>query len=65
MLGDETKRQVYDVYGQQGLEAGLEVVPRSRGADVREQWEQFKKDKVTVCSQPDQGCTVSINGAST
>ena len=50
MLGDEAKRQVYDVYGQQGLEAGLEVVPRSRGSDVREQWEQFKKDKVSVCS---------------
>ena len=46
MLSDDTRRQIYDVYGQQGLDAGLEIVPHSRGPSQREQWERFQKEKV-------------------
>ena len=52
VLSDESRRQIYDVYGQQGLDAGLEVVPHSRKPSQREQWEHFQRAKVLPAQGP-------------
>ena len=48
VLSNEAKRSVYDVYGRQGLEAGLSVVPHSsRESDkLRQQWAKFQEQQV-------------------
>ncbi|MEW5320293.1 MAG: hypothetical protein WDW38_011375 [Sanguina aurantia] len=44
ILSDTTKRQIYDVYGKQGLSAGFEVGPSLTGlAELKKQWEEFKR----------------------
>lgn len=47
MLIDTERRQVYDIYGKEGLEAGLEVGPHLRTRDeLRRQWQQFQQQQV-------------------
>lgn len=43
MLVDPLKRRVYDLYGKEGLEAGLELAAQEADQEAaRQQWEQFK-----------------------
>ncbi len=47
MLIDPEKRQVYDIYGKQGLSSGLEVGEHLRTRDeLRTQWQQFQQQQV-------------------
>jgi hypothetical protein len=44
VLHDPEKRQIYDVYGKKGLEAGLEVGEKYKGVEeLRQQWEAFQQ----------------------
>ena len=44
MLSDESRRQVYDIYGKEGLQSGLEVGASLSGpAELKREWERFKK----------------------
>jgi DnaJ-class molecular chaperone len=47
VLIDPERRQVYDIYGKEGLEAGLEVGPHLRTRDeLRRQWQHFQQQQV-------------------
>ncbi|XP_015896607.1 chaperone protein dnaJ 13 [Ziziphus jujuba] len=46
ILSDENKRQIYDIYGMEGLTSGLELGPKLNKADeIKEQLERLKKRK--------------------
>jgi DnaJ family protein C protein 11 len=46
VLSDPQQRDIYDVCGKQGLQAGLEVGPKLGGAeDLRKRWEEFKQQQ--------------------
>ena len=40
---------MYDVYGKQGLTAGLQVGPKLRGREeLKEEWERFQAQRVRL-----------------
>ncbi|VFQ88432.1 unnamed protein product [Cuscuta campestris] len=46
ILCDETKRQIYDIYGMEGLAAGLELGPKLNKADeIKEELERLRREK--------------------
>ncbi|EIE26180.1 DnaJ-domain-containing protein, partial [Coccomyxa subellipsoidea C-169] len=47
VLGNPDRRQVYDIYGKEGLSAGLEVGSTLKSTDeLRQEWESFKAKQV-------------------
>ena len=49
VLSNPEKRDIYDIYGKAGLEAGLEVGERVKTKDeLRKEWEKFREQQ--VCS---------------
>lgn len=49
ILSNEERRNIYDIYGKEGLEAGLEVgEPLRTPNDLKEEFENFKAQKVTT-----------------
>ena len=47
VLSDPQQRLVYDVYGKQGLAAGLQVGPKLRGREeIKAEWERFQAQRV-------------------
>lgn len=47
MLSNPDKRDIYDVYGKEGLAAGLELGERVKNKDdLRKEWEQFRERQV-------------------
>lgn len=47
MLSDPQKRQVYDIYGKQGLVAGLAVGTKLKTTEeLRAEWEKFRAQSV-------------------
>lgn len=49
VLGNAAKRQVYDIYGKEGLAAGLQVVPSGKGTeDLKQEWEGFRAQQVIL-----------------
>ena len=51
MLGNEAKRQVYDIYGREGLAAGLQVVPSGKSTqELKQEWEGFRAQQVAPCN---------------
>lgn len=47
VLSNPERRQVYDIYGKEGLVAGLQVGPSQRSTDeLRQDWERFKAQQV-------------------
>lgn len=47
VLSSPEKRQIYDIYGTEGLQAGLELGPHLGGAqDIKNEWTRFKKQQV-------------------
>lgn len=46
ILSDETKRQIYDIYGVEGLNSGLELGPRlSKAEEIKEELERLRRRK--------------------
>lgn len=46
ILTDENKRQIYDIYGMEGLTSGLELGPKLNKADeIKEELERLRKRK--------------------
>ena len=46
ILSDENKRQIYDVYGMEGLNSGLELGPKlSKPEEIKEQLERLRRRK--------------------
>lgn len=46
ILSDETKRQIYDIYGMEGLTSGLELGPRlSKVEEIKEELERLRRMK--------------------
>ncbi|OWM88372.1 chaperone protein dnaJ 13 [Punica granatum] len=46
ILSDETKRQIYDIYGMEGLNSGLELGPRlSKAEEIKEELERLRQRK--------------------
>lgn len=46
ILSDENKRQIYDIYGMEGVNSGLELGPRlSKVEEIKEELERLKKMK--------------------
>ena len=51
VLSNPERRQVYDIYGKEGLVAGLQVGPSQRSTDdLRQDWERFKAQQVECAS---------------
>lgn len=49
VLGNAAKRQVYDIYGKEGLAAGLQVVPSGKSTeDLKKDWEGFRTQQVSL-----------------
>ncbi|CAK0784705.1 hypothetical protein CVIRNUC_007909 [Coccomyxa viridis] len=43
VLGNAARRQVYDIYGTEGLAAGLQVVPSGKNTEaLKQEWEGFR-----------------------
>ncbi len=54
MLGSAAKRQVYDIYGKEGLAAGLQVVPSGKSTEeLKKDWEGFRTQQVRPASTQD------------
>uniref|UniRef100_A0A0D9XLC0 J domain-containing protein n=1 Tax=Leersia perrieri TaxID=77586 RepID=A0A0D9XLC0_9ORYZ len=46
ILSDENKRQIYDIYGMEGLNSGLELGPKlNKPEEIKEQLERLKRHK--------------------
>jgi DnaJ family protein C protein 11 len=46
ILSDENKRQIYDIYGMEGLNSGLELGPKlSKPEEIKEQLERLRRRK--------------------
>lgn len=46
ILSDENKRQVYDIYGMEGLNSGLELGPKlTKPEEIKEQLERLRRRK--------------------
>nr|CAB3499190.1 unnamed protein product [Digitaria exilis] len=46
ILSDENKRQIYDIYGMEGLNSGLELGPKlSKPEEIKEQLERLRRHK--------------------
>jgi DnaJ family protein C protein 11 len=49
VLSSPERRQVYDIYGREGLQAGLQVGPvlqQRSTEELRQDWERFKAQQV-------------------
>ena len=48
-LLDPERRRVYDVYGEEGLQAGLQVSTFVHGReDLRDEWQRFRINQVPL-----------------
>lgn len=46
ILSDENKRQIYDIYGMEGLNSGLELGPKlNKPEEIKEQLERLRRRK--------------------
>ncbi|KAK6935181.1 DnaJ-like protein C11, C-terminal [Dillenia turbinata] len=46
ILSDEQKRQIYDIYGMEGLTSGLELGPKlNKAEEIKEEFERVKRQK--------------------
>lgn len=46
ILSDENKRQIYDIYGLEGLTSGLELGPKlNKAEEIKEQLEKLRQRK--------------------
>jgi DnaJ homolog subfamily C member 11 len=46
ILSDEQKRQIYDIYGMEGLTSGLELGPKlGKPEEIKEELERLKRRK--------------------
>ena len=53
VLSDSAKRQVYDVYGKDGLTSGLEVATTSNNVEeLKQKWAKFKAQEVPTVETP-------------
>ena len=53
VLSNPERRQIYDIYGEEGLRSGLEVGPKLRTTDdLRREFERFKAERVRPVLSP-------------
>ncbi|KAJ0787889.1 putative chaperone protein DnaJ 13 [Helianthus annuus] len=52
ILTDEYKRQIYDMYGMEGLTSGLELGPKLNKAEELERLKRKREEKKTAHFQP-------------
>ena len=57
ILSDESKRQIYDIYGMEGLTSGLELGPKlNKAEEIKEELERLRRkkeqEKVSAHVQP-------------
>ena len=57
ILSDKNKRQIYDIYGMEGLNSGLELGPKlSKPEEIKEELERLRRrkeeEKVLAHSRP-------------
>lgn len=46
ILSDEVKRQIYDIYGMEGITSGLELGPKlNRVEEIKEELEKLRRQK--------------------
>ena len=46
ILSDEHKRQIYDIYGMEGLTSGLELGPKlNKAEEIKEEFERLRRRK--------------------
>ena len=46
ILSDENKRQIYDIYGMEGINSGLELGPKlNKAEEIKEELERLKRRK--------------------
>ena len=46
ILSDESKRQIYDIYGMEGLTSGLELGPKlNKAEEIKEELERLRRRK--------------------
>ncbi len=43
VLSDPAKRDIYDVYGKEGLASGMQVGPHLDKEELRKMWEQYQR----------------------
>ena len=62
VLGNAAKRQVYDIYGKEGLAAGLQVVPSGKSTEeLKKDWEGFRTQQVHLAfAQPAKTCNARL-----
>eukprot|EP00123_Amoebidium_parasiticum_P005462 comp16651_c0_seq1/m.14849 comp16651_c0_seq1/g.14849 ORF comp16651_c0_seq1/g.14849 comp16651_c0_seq1/m.14849 type:complete len:554 (-) comp16651_c0_seq1:203-1864(-) len=64
VLSDEKLRAIYDIHGQKGLDAGLEIVLRtSSPSEIREEYERLKRQREedSLQRRTNQKAVVNVN----
>ena len=66
VLSDPEKRTIYDIYGREGLDAGWEVIARTRTpTEIREEYERLRRlreeENVRRSTNPCGATTISVN----
>lgn len=66
ILSDEHKRQVYDIYGMEGLTSGLELGPKlNKAEEIKEEFERLQRmkeqEKVSAHIRPSGSILASLS----
>ena len=61
VLGNSSRREVYDIYGSEGLAAGLQVVPSGKNTEaLKQEWEGFRAQQVMQAAPRYLSCLAAL-----